>query len=544
MTLLLKFLLKKLRDLKLNTKEPNSFDRKEEVKSDFFDFERINSFWKKNQTNEHQRISEDTAKDLDFEELYMFLDRTISSVGQQYLYYVLRTIPRNNYRAAKFESIIETLNSNHDKEALMVKELKKLRNNGAYFIQNLIFEKGLTRPNWFWLIKPLSLLTLTGFISLLFYPVIAPFLLVPLLINFGIHFWNKKNLILYSNSMPQLQTLQRITNKLIQSEIINDSNNEIRKANDKIKKLSKLSMIYNLESQVDNEIGQALEYLLSLIRAAFLIEPIIIFKIINELSHIKYEILKIFIAVAEIDVAQSINSLRSSLHHYCKPIILETGNEFILEGLYHPLIIKPVNNNIDLSSNKSALIFGSNMAGKTTFIRTVGINCLLSQTINTALAEKIIMPRVKIFTSIRIQDDLINEASYYFQEVNQVRLMLEESENEDLNIFLMDELFKGTNTVERIGASKAVLSHLSKNGNIVLVASHDLELSDLLKNTNKFNQFHFSEVIDNGELSFDYKLKNGRLVNTNAIRILELNRFPQSVIKEAIEITKLVRKEK
>ena len=112
-----------------------------------------------------------------------------------------------------------------------------------------------------------------------------------------------------------------------------------------------------------------------------------------------------------------------------------------------------------------------------------------------------------------------------------IKTQLSESRSGNSNLFLLDELFKGTNTVERIASGKAVLSYLNEGNNLTLVATHDLELGELLSGT--FSLFHFSEIVEDGKIVFDYKIKPGNLNKTNAIRILELNDYPPEVITEA-----------
>jgi DNA mismatch repair ATPase MutS len=109
--------------------------------------------------------------------------------------------------------------------------------------------------------------------------------------------------------------------------------------------------------------------------------------------------------------------------------------------------------------------------------------------------------------------------------------MIEESQSEIQTLFLLDEIFKGTNTVERIAAGKAVLSYLNKGQHIVFVSTHDIELTDYLKDS--FDLYHFTEVVEDDKIAFDYKLKEGNLKTRNAIRILELNQYPIEVINEA-----------
>ncbi|WP_051664238.1 MutS-related protein [Dyadobacter crusticola] len=171
------------------------------------------------------------------------------------------------------------------------------------------------------------------------------------------------------------------------------------------------------------------------------------------------------------------------------------------------------------------------MSGKTTFIRTLGINVILGQTINTCFASAFSMPPMRVYSSIRIADDLLSDKSYYFEEVLSLKHLLEHSLSDECNLFLLDELFKGTNSVERISIGKSVLTYLAGHNNLVLVSTHDRELADYL--AHDFDSYHFTEVIDQNDIHFDYKIKPGKLTTTNAIRILEMNQYPPDVIEEA-----------
>ena len=176
------------------------------------------------------------------------------------------------------------------------------------------------------------------------------------------------------------------------------------------------------------------------------------------------------------------------------------------------------------------------MSGKTSFIRTIGLNVITGYTINTCFASEMNIPKLRIYSAIRISDDLMNNKSYYFEEVLTIKDMLDKSADDHRNLFLLDEIFKGTNTIERIAAGKAVLSSLANNGNIVIVSTHDIELTELLDDT--YDLYHFSEIVEEGSVGFDYKLKEGQLKNRNAIRILEINNYPKPLVTEAIELAK------
>jgi DNA mismatch repair ATPase MutS len=266
----------------------------------------------------------------------------------------------------------------------------------------------------------------------------------------------------------------------------------------------------------------------------FLIEPLFLFGTLKRIDTKRTEIEDVFLFVGEIDAIVSIASLRKGLNNFCIPKIIDGQKRLFAQEVYHPLIENCVKNSLKVT-DKSILLTGSNMSGKTSFIRTIALNVITGLTINTCFAEHFSMPRVRVFSAIRISDDLMNDRSYYFEEVMTIKEMIDKSKGGNLNLFLLDEIFKGTNTVERISAGKAVLSSLNVENNIVFVSTHDIELADLLKN--EYDLYHFSEIVDHKTVDFDYTLKEGKLKNRNAIRILQINDYPESIIKDAIEIS-------
>ena len=145
---------------------------------------------------------------------------------------------------------------------------------------------------------------------------------------------------------------------------------------------------------------------------------------------------------------------------------------------------------------------------------------------------------VMIHAALMLSDSLSDGKSFYMKEVESIRDMLSYSQSEHTNLFLLDEIFKGTNTTERIAAAKAVLSFLNTSRNIVVVSTHDTELGTFL--ANEYDLYHFCETISEGMLSFDYKLKSGNLYQRNAIRILEINDYPASLIEDAYSVIRQI----
>ena len=205
-----------------------------------------------------------------------------------------------------------------------------------------------------------------------------------------------------------------------------------------------------------------------------------------------------------------------------------------VKNIYHPLIENCVENDL-LIGDKSILITGSNMSGKSTFLRTFIMNSILAQSIYTCFAEEFISPILKQYSSIRIDDNLFEGKSYYLQEVNIMASLIAEVNSPNQNLFVLDEIFKGTNTIERISAAKAILSYLNQRNNIVIISTHDIELSDMLKD--EYDLYHFTETVEAGELYFDHKIKYGQLKTRNAIKLLELSNYPTEIISEARQIS-------
>lgn len=508
------------------------------LKTESFDFELIEKYFRKTSktnTNTFQALSDKTCSDLDFEELFMFIDRTHSKPGQQFLYNKLRSIPLNPKEIYNNENLINEFTNNQDFRVFVQSQLSKLNDYNAYYLTSLFQDKHLKPPKWLFIARILSFTNILALIMLIFNPMMFFVILGVFVINIGIHYWNKNNLSHYLSSLPQLLRLSVVAEELFKNNSLKKINPELYKSIIIMHKIRNRMLLFKLESNIQGEFQALFWAILELVKIFFLIEPLSLFSILKRLDTKRKEIKDLYCFVGEVDTLISIASLRLSLDKYCLPDVTNIQKQIFAEKAYHPLIMDCVDNSIRINQ-KSILLTGSNMSGKTSFIRTIGINVISGLTLNTCFADKFSMPCMKVFSAIRISDDLLNDKSYYFEEVLTIKEMIDESTNLIPNLFLLDEIFKGTNTVERISAGKAVLSSLSQNNNIVFVSTHDIELADLLKN--EYELYHFSEKVDNKTIDFDYKLKEGKLKNRNAIKILQINDYPEDIIIEAIEISK------
>ena len=265
----------------------------------------------------------------------------------------------------------------------------------------------------------------------------------------------------------------------------------------------------------------------------FLREVIPVSKAFFLLQGKQEQIEEVFRYFGLVDVLCSVSELRDGLPYYVLPEACGEGETFHAEGLYHPLIERCIPNDITLCG-KSVLVTGSNMSGKTTFIRAIGLNLFSAQVLHTCFAHSFRFPMdAALYSAIHLEDSLMEGKSFFLQEVQIVREMLEAGK-ECWRFFLLDELFKGTNTVERIAIAKAVLSALAHKNSIVFASTHDVELASLLED--EYELFHFCECVADNTLSFDYKLKPGPVTERNAIRIIEMCGYPQEVVREAYRL--------
>ncbi len=198
--------------------------------------------------------------------------------------------------------------------------------------------------------------------------------------------------------------------------------------------------------------------------------------------------------------------------------------EVSAENLRHPLIdpSKVVPNDAAFKGG-ATIITGSNMSGKTTFLRTLGINLILAYAGAPVCAENVHADYMKIFTSMRVTDDVSNGISTFYAEILRIKSMVEYKKNEMPMLCLIDEIFKGTNSADRIVGATQVIRKLSDDHSMTLVSTHDFELCELKSESGApAANYHFEEYYEGDQLKFDYKKKDGRCTTTNAMAILHM----------------------
>lgn len=228
--------------------------------------------------------------------------------------------------------------------------------------------------------------------------------------------------------------------------------------------------------------------------------------------------------VGQVEALSSLAVIGHMYPEWAYPTFSSVGLKFAAKGIGHPLIPKDECVCNDFEINKGAcVITGSNMSGKTTLLRTVGINLVLAYAGAPVFAGKLECAVMDIFTSMRVHDDLGSGISTFYAELLRVKMIIDYSKKELPMIYLIDEIFMGTNSLDRTTGTRSVLKNLNKGWIIGLISTHDFELCDLEEEKGAdVKNYHFTETYANSEIMFDYKLRPGRSRTRNARHLMRM----------------------
>lgn len=495
-------------------------------------------------------IADEMYSDLNIEDLFYYLNRCISPVGDMILYNKLRHLSTNT-NLDKDESVIENIcnfSDYREKIELILTNLSK--KISASSISNLL-NFSISLSKWHKYIKCLPFLYLCVILLLLLFGKFAVLIIASVLIltiNCIIHYWNKLYVNIYITPLTQLLRLKTTASEI--SNQLDDYYNteEIKESIATVDMLEKKMHLFTLNKFIESDFGVLLSLIIEFFKMIFLIEPIIISNISDNKYDYGLHSKRLIRYVGEWDVLFSNASLRSWLSsnkfNYSKPLFNEQERAFFkAREVYNPLIINCIPNDIELKD--TMIITGSNMSGKSTFLRTIGVNIISIYALNICFASSINLFNCKLYTILSVSDDINSSKSYFFSEVERVKFALDmcsnSSDNRN-NIVLIDEIFKGTNTIERVSIANAVIKYfINLKDTIVIVSTHDIELAKSFAGLLEI--FHFDESINNGIITNDYKIKLGLDYNRNAITLLEQSNYPADIIACAKQNASFMEKE-
>ncbi len=234
--------------------------------------------------------------------------------------------------------------------------------------------------------------------------------------------------------------------------------------------------------------------------------------------------------LAQLEIYLSLAEFQETHAHFPFPQV-HARADFSLKckKLGHPLIpaASRVGNDLVLNpEQRCVIITGSNMSGKSTFLRSLGVNLLLAEAGTVVCAESLDFTALDLATSLRLNDSLEEGLSSFYAEVRQLRNILDDATSGRPVFYLIDEVFRGTNNRERLIGSRAFVKHLAKTQAVGLITTHDLELSQLAEENPGIKNFHFKEDIDGDRMSFSYHLAEGPCPTTNALKVMQLAGLP------------------
>lgn len=230
--------------------------------------------------------------------------------------------------------------------------------------------------------------------------------------------------------------------------------------------------------------------------------------------------------VAEMEALASLATFAYEHPSFAFPDVSAGELRFDAEALGHPLIQadRRVDNDLRIGGAELALLVtGSNMSGKSTLLRAVGLNAALALAGAPVCARRLAIAECKVRTSMRISDSLEEGVSHFYAELARLKGIVDASNQGDRVLFLLDEVLHGTNSRERQIGAKAVVRHLLDKGAIGAVSSHDLGLADLEQESGgRVRNVHLEELVADGKMTFDYKLKPGVVTTANALRLMKI----------------------
>ena len=243
---------------------------------------------------------------------------------------------------------------------------------------------------------------------------------------------------------------------------------------------------------------------------------------------------QLFYVIGEIDAYIAVSEYRRSLPFWCVPEY--TGGDgsvsFKASGLCHPLLKDPVSSDIEAGA-KGVLITGSNASGKSTFLRSAALAAILGQSIATVYAKSYKAPRFRITSSMTVSDDIVSGNSYYMAEIKALKDVIDLCDGGETVLCFIDEVLKGTNTIERVAASSEILKSLVRDNVLCFAATHDIELTKMLED--HFDNYHFEEDIRDNDVRFSYKLMKGGARSRNAIKLLNIMGYSDRITDAARE---------
>lgn len=484
---------------------------------------------------EEGRVTDDiTWNDLNMEDVFRRMNYTHSATGEEYLYHLLRRASREREELAHFEELAAWFDAHADERVRVQFLMSELGYTGKYslyeYIENLDALGHRSNVKYHILnglyIPLLALAPFKLSMSLLGIAVLGVYQIVS-------YFKDKREIEPYITSFAYVMRLITVCEKICGTRLP-VCEGELERMRECIRDLRGIrrGSFWVFTASDSRTSGNPLEVIMDYVRMIFHVDLIIFNKMLHELRTHLRETDELITLAGGLEAAISVCAFRASLKDgWCVPEFAEGSLQVEITGGYHPLLEHPVKNSI--RAGRGVLLTGSNASGKSTFLKMAAINVILAQTIHTCAAEGYRASFCDVYSSMALRDDIESGESYYIVEIKALKRILDAVGRGRRVLCFVDEVLRGTNTVERIAASTQILKSLTGEGVLCFAATHDIELTDLLRE--EYDNYHFEEEIKDGDISFEYRLLEGKATTRNAIRLLEMMGYAPEVTGRAME---------
>lgn len=538
-------------------------------------FARMGSFFDRHQKK--GQLDDITWNDLGMDELFKRMNYTLSASGEEYLYYTLRTLRQEEGELAHLEEAVRFFGEHPETRVRVQLAANRLGHTGKFSLYDYLDNLDLLgeRSSRKHLLMDLLFLPLIGLLWVNF-PLAVLGIVVLIVYNILTYFREKGEIDPYIASFSYIMRLMRCCEELgrLDLPVCREEWARMRQARKRMQGMARNSY-WVISPFRGNSSGDILAVVLDYIRMVFHVDLIKFDSMLNTVRGHIGDVDAMIETVGYVETAIAIWIFRESLAEgetsaagksgwdseagaegtfgesaseqaggfqaenapaaglartkgWCTPDFSAEGGLSLEEG-YHPMLKAPVKNGI--AARKGVLLTGSNASGKSTFLKMVALNAILAQTIHTCTADSYRAPFYHVYSSMALRDDMESGESYYIVEIKALKRILDAAMGNVPILCFVDEVLRGTNTIERIAASTQILKSLGRTGILCFAATHDIELTELLQG--EFDNYHFEEDVAEGDVVFNYKLKEGKATTRNAINLLELMGYDRDVIEKA-----------
>ena len=492
------------------------------------------SAYYRNKEHDEFQIDETTWEDLDMTRIFMLANHTGSYIGEGYLYYLLRTPAFREEELSRQETLVEYFTEHVEERERVQFLFWSTGKSGRHSVFDAVYNLADVNPGSNVHHYVMGGIFLASILSLFVNPMAGILLLIfAMFVTMKDYYDRKRPIERYIMSCQFLLKTLDMAEELdkLNLPVLAEYQDKIRQARKAFGRLKRNTFFLMTGARMDSD---PLAVIIMYINSCFHIDLIQFATVVKEMKRHIGEFETLVEQMGKIEAAISIASFRACMGDWCLPQLQFRGDSFLeADQLYHPLIQDPVKNSI--RARRGVLLTGSNASGKSTFLKTVAINAVLAQTLHTCLADSWQGSVFRVYSSMALRDDLESQESYYIVEIKSLKRIMDQigAQGQAGILCFVDEVLRGTNTVERIAASSQVLRYMTGPGVLCFAATHDIELTHILENY--YDNYHFQEEVEDNDIHFDYRLYPGRATSRNAIKLLQIMGYSGQVVESAQE---------